>query len=389
MKIAIDCSKAVNESAGVANYTRELTQNLIELYPKDDFFLFFNFLRGKERKQAKIRQLVGGRNNVKHKVYPLPGGIKEMLFSSSFSILNYWTRGNDLYHATEFLNFDNKLNIPQILTVHDLTMIKFPQHRGSGISGRHGRMLRRACENASTIISISNTTRNDIISYFKTPPAKIKVIYNGVGEVFRPLKDKKRTRAILKEKYRIDFPYILFVGTIEPRKNIANLLKAFAKLSSDQEFRNYHLILIGKKGWNTAEIETTYHSLSVRPKIHFLNYISESDLPLFYNCASLFCYPSLYEGFGLPPLEAMACGTPVLTSDISSLPEITGKAARLVSPVDYEAVFQGMKKVLSDKNLLLEMKQLGLMQARKFSWRKCAQETHGVYEEILKNEKNN
>ncbi|MCL5795665.1 MAG: glycosyltransferase family 4 protein [Patescibacteria group bacterium] len=381
MKIAIDCSKAVNESAGIARYTWELADNLAENFPQDQFFYFFNFLSGKSEKLAKIKKLIRARKNISYKIYPLPGQLKEKLFPGPISLGNIWLKGNDIYHATEFLSFDRNLTIPQILTVHDLTMIKFPAHRGEAISSRHGRMLARACQNASGIIAVSQSTKKDIIKYFKIPEKKVEVIYQGVDPKFQRISNRMKINSVLK-KYQIDSPFILFVGTIEPRKNIVNLLLAFEKFKTNF-ISNFKLVLIGRQGWNAEEIKKTHQNLACKDDVIFLDYLPDDHLNYFYNAAKVLCYPSLYEGFGFPVVEAMACKTPVITSRNSSLVEAGGQAAYYIDPKDVNSIATALKKVLTNDYLAKKMVELGLKQAKKFSWRVCAQQTHQYYQKVL------
>lgn len=381
MKIAIDCSKAVNEKAGVARYTWEIADNLPKLYPQDRFFYFFNFMRGQNEKIPLIKKLTANAKNIRTKIYKIPGRFKERLLASSYSILNYWLKDFDIYHATEFLSFDHGLKIPQVLTVYDLTMIRFPSHRVKD-STRHGEMLKKACLKAEAILSISQATKDDLIKYFNIDPKKIFVTYLGYNPVFKKIDNIQEIKKILK-KYYINYPYILFVGTIEPRKNIANLLKAFDKFKN-QDKNNFHLVLIGKKGWNTSEIDETFAKTKYKDKIHFMDFIDDQELVYLYNAASLLCYPSLFEGFGLPVLEAMACGTPVITSNISSLPEVGGDAARYIDPDNIEDISNKITQILTDQIVLKAMSKKSLKQAKKFSWEKCARETYQVYEKVLK-----
>lgn len=384
MKIAIDCSKAVNERAGVARYTKNLVYHMIRLLPDDHFSLYFNFVRKCQEKKLRILDLIGNNKNVSYKIYPLPGFLKERLFFSPFSLSQYWIADSNIAHATEFLSFDNGLKIPQILTVHDLTMIKFPGQRGEKVSLRHGLMLKKACENADMIISISHSTKEDIKKYFSIDDEKIRVIYLAADAIYKKV-NQALAKDILRKKYKIVFPYILFVSTLEPRKNLENLLKAFDKFSSSPEGKNYCLILAGKMGWNTKSIENTYGNMVNKHKVKFMGFVPDEDLVYLYNCASLLCYPSIYEGFGIPILEAMSCGCPVLTSDISSMPEVGGDAVYYAQPSDYLSIYQGMKKVICDKILSRKMISKGLIQAKKFSWIEFVRQTHKVYEEVLKN----
>lgn len=381
MKIAIDCSKAVNEKAGIARYTWEIASHLPRIFTVDEFFYFFNFVRGDEEKKKLIKSLISGRKNINYKIFRLPGSFKEKLFPSPFSILNSWIKNSDIYHATEFLSFDRGLKIPQVLTVHDLSMIRFPAHRKKE-SAKHGKMLALACEKADAIISVSQSTKLDIEKFFNIPAAKIDVVYSGYNTIFRKIVGQQNSEKILK-KYHIESPFLLFVGTIEPRKNISNLILAFNKFAQSAEGKKYTLVLAGKHGWNTEEIEKTFNDSRVKEKISFLGYVPDEDLLYLYNNTALFCYPSIFEGFGFPPLEAMACGAPVLSSNVSSLPEVVGSAGKLVDPTDYVSIYNGIRQILSDKVLADKMRQESLLQAKKFSWDKCARDTYRVYKKVL------
>jgi len=383
MKIAIDCSKAVNEKAGIARYTWEVASNMPEYFPRDEFLYFFNFIRRGKDKQQQIEKLIQCHNNIASKVIPIPGLLKESLFPKPFSIMNSWLKKYDIYHATEFLSYDKGLKIPQVLTVHDLALVRFPEHRGEKESKRHIKILKEACLHANSIVSVSESTKNDIIKYFDIPSDKINVVYSGYNKIFRKTDDKNNDDKIIK-KYEIDSSFILFVGTIEPRKNIINLMKAFEKFGEKYPDLQYQLIIIGKKGWNTDLTEESYSHNRLRSRIKFLDYVEDKDLLCFYNNCELFCYPSIFEGFGFPPLEAMACGAPVVTSRVSSLPEICGKAAYYIDPSNPESIYESFVRIIFNKELREDMKKKSLLQARKFSWEKCVKETHGVYERCLK-----
>lgn len=382
MKIAIDCSKAVNEKAGIARYTWEIASLLPKLYKHDNFFYFANFISSKKEKTTIFKKIVNNNKNVISKQYSLPGQIKEKIFPSSFSLLNYLIKNYDIYHAVDFLSFDKSLKIPQVVTVHDLTVVLFPQHQGKKISDAHTKILKSACQNSDKIIAVSEATKQDIVKHFSILPEKITVTHLGYQERFKKISDQLTIKKTLS-KYKINFPYILFVGTIEPRKNIKNLILAFDKLQDNQKLKNHHLVIIGRRGWNFSQIEETYQKSVNKEKIHFLNFVADEDLVYFYNGAKVFCYPSIYEGFGLPPLEAAACGVPVVTSNISSLPEVVGEAGELVNPNNYQEITNALEKILLSEKLQKEMSVKSLKQAKKFSWEKCARETHYVYKKVL------
>jgi glycosyltransferase involved in cell wall biosynthesis len=182
-------------------------------------------------------------------------------------------------------------------------------------------------------------------------------------------------------RYGVEPPYILYVGSLEKRKNLPRLLQAYARLR--QDLPGWKLVIVGARKWKSAPIFDTLSRLGLEPYVHFTGFVEEDDLPALYNGADLFCFPSLYEGFGLPVLEAMACGTPVVTSSTSSLPEVAGEAALLVDPYDVEAIAAAMRRVLSDPELAQDLRARGLARAAQFTWERTARETIAVYERVL------
>jgi len=229
---------------------------------------------------------------------------------------------------------------------------------------------------AKKIITISNSSKNDIIKMYKVNPDKIAVVYPGIKKDLG-IKNKDLKMTDLNEKYGISSPYILFVGTLQPRKNIARLVEAFSKLKS-----GVNLVVIGKKGWQFEDILTSPKKYGVEKRVKFLDSVSDEELPSFYKNALCFVLPSLYEGFGLPILEAMQYGCPVLTSNVSSLPEAGGDAAMYFNPEDTADIAEKIDKVISDSKLRDEMVKKGYNQVKKFSWEKTAKETLKVLEEV-------
>jgi glycosyltransferase involved in cell wall biosynthesis len=221
-------------------------------------------------------------------------------------------------------------------------------------------------------------TKCDLIERYGTEPDKITVVYPGYDEAtFQPVRDEEVIEAV-KARYGIAGDYILFVGTLQPRKNLIRLVKAFADCRSP--IADCRLVIAGKKGWLYQEIFRRVEELGLEKKVVFTGYVPEGDLPALLSGAHLFVFPSLYEGFGLPVLEAMACGTPVVCSNASSLPEVAGDAALMVDPLDVEGLATAMERVLSDEELRAELTERGFKQARKFSWERCARETLAVLE---------
>lgn len=265
-----------------------------------------------------------------------------------------------------------------VITVHDITPFLYPEKHPFSRSFVNRLFFPITLKFANKIIAVSENTKKDLISYFGTPENKIKVIPNGVDKSFQLLDYEDIDK--VKNKYSLRFPFILYVGTLEPRKNIPSLIMAFNKLKEKKI--THRLVIAGKKGWKYKDIFKIISKLNLQNDIIFTGYVSDEDLPGLYNAADLFVYPSIYEGFGLPPLEAMACGTPVITSNTSSLPEVVGNAGIMIDPLDIESFAESMYKVISNEDLKIKMRKKGLERAKLFSWEKCAKEVMDTYQKI-------
>ena len=273
----------------------------------------------------------------------------------------------------DFARYAIFLHSPFIVTVHDLIRSRFG-FSGETLSERIWLKLDiHYIKRASHIIAVSQNTRKDLIKYLKIPDGKMSVIYNGIDHsIFKPYEVKI-----------FDSPYILYVGSERPRKNLSRLFEAFAQLKG--EFPELKLVKVGAAGRSEEyrrNVMRKLDSLGITRDVIFVDPASELDLAHYYSSASLLAYPSLYEGFGLPPLEAMACGCPVVTSDTSSMPEVAGKAAIMVDPYDVDALAQAMKQVLIDDKLRDNMVGKGLEQAKGFSWEETARKTQEVYNKV-------
>ncbi|WP_421077859.1 glycosyltransferase family 1 protein [Methanothermococcus sp. Ax23] len=278
------------------------------------------------------------------------------------------------FQIPTILNFKQKY----IMSVLDLIQILFPKEIEKSVYLFQKIILSKSIKSADKIISISHHTKQDIIKYFKIPEDKIKVIHLAANENYKPLRENEIND--IKQKYNLNYPFILYVGTLEPRKNIPTLLKALYKLK--KMGTKHKLVITGKKGWKYKSIFETIEKLNLQKDVIFTGYVPDEDLPALYNAADLFVYPSIYEGFGLPPLEAMACGTPVVTSNTSSLPEVVGDAGIMVNPYDVNELAKAMYEVLTNDGLREELSKKGLERAKLFSWKKCAEEHLKVYEEV-------
>jgi glycosyltransferase involved in cell wall biosynthesis len=267
----------------------------------------------------------------------------------------------------------------RVATIHDVIPYIYPETSTTLDRLIYRVWLPLAVRRLNAIITDSQQSKRDIVKYLRVKPEKITVISIAAAAHYRPMSETD-VRPVL-ERYGITFPYILYVGSIEARKNLARLLEAYARLRDwSQEWK---LVIVGARKWKFSPVFETVQRLGLEPHIHFTGYVEEADLPALYNGARLFVFPSLYEGFGLPVLEAMACGTPVVTSNTSSLPEVVGNAALLIDPQDVAAITAGMREALEKPELAAEMREKGLIQARQFTWERTARETLAVYARVL------
>lgn len=265
---------------------------------------------------------------------------------------------------------------PILLTVHDLIGLLFPANLPPISRFYWAWWLPRTIRWADQVIADSEHTKHDLIRLLGIPAERIEVVHLGVGEAFLPLDDQASLEAV-RQEYGLPPAVILYVGTLEPRKGLDTLIAAYGALAAEIP---HDLVIVGKKGWYTEPLFRQVEALGLAQRVHFTDYVADEDLPGLYNLADLFVYPSRYEGFGLPPLEAMACGLPVVCSNAASLPEVVGDAALLVSPDDAEALAAAMRRVLDDQALRAKMRARGLERARRFTWEKTARRTVKIYE---------
>ncbi len=285
--------------------------------------------------------------------------------------------GADLAHGPVFVG-PLAAPCPVVVTVHDLSFLRYP-YLFRPANRLYLRLFTRlSLRRARRVIAVSAHAAEETTRLLGVPREKIRVVYHGVDPVFRPLGGEEV--AVFRARRGLPNRFVLFVGTLEPRKNLVRLIEAFARSGADE---GTALVLAGARGWYDEEIFATVERLGLSSRVHFPGYVPNDELPLWYNAADLFAYPSLYEGFGLPVLEAQACGTPVLTSAASALPEAAGDGALLVDPTDVEAIADGLHRLLTDEPLREGLRQRGLEHAARFSWPRTAAETVAVYQEAI------
>jgi glycosyltransferase involved in cell wall biosynthesis len=279
----------------------------------------------------------------------------------------------DLVHVPYLLAVPRS-RVPLVFTVHDLTFLTFPDQHNRRTRFLSTLALRRASRSADAFIAVSEFTASEMMRLTGIGPGRIQVIPEAADEAFRPTEDPG-----CLSRYGIDAPYLLYVGTLEPRKNITVLLHAFAALGP----ADVKLVVAGGKGWKYEEIFALVGQLRLTSRVIFTGFVPDEDLPALLTNARAFVYPSLHEGFGLPVLEAMQCGAPVITTDVSSLPEVAGDAALVFSPTDVEGLAAAMRRVLQEPGLREELRGRSLRRSRGFSWRETAERTAELYRRVL------
>jgi len=284
--------------------------------------------------------------------------------------------GADLVHGPAFVG-PVFAPCPVVVTIHDLSFIRFPNLFRPANRLYLTMLTRLSARRAQRLIAVSAHAAAETTRLLDVPPERVDVVYHGVDAAFRPLPSGKV--AAFRQRRGLPDRFVLFVGTLEPRKNLVRLVEAFARIRDGQ----VGLVLVGGKGWLYDELFARVEDLGLGDEVIFPGYVTGDELPFWYNGATVLAYPSLYEGFGFPVLEAQACGTPVLTSNVSSLPEAAGDAALMVDPEDVEALAMELNRLLTDEPLRHELRERGLTHAKKFSWQHAAQETARVYRRAL------
>lgn len=371
MAIYIDISAAVHGRAGLGRYAENLARALVAAN-SERFAFFFN--RG-----GDVRTLKGLEDIP---VRTVSAGYKPWrmaVWLGQLARLNYGRLlpHAELYHATEHLLMPLR-HVPTLLTVHDLIFHRYPQHHKRLNYWYLNAAMPLYCRRASAIIAVSQASKDDLVRLYGLDPAKITVIHEAAAPHFIPASPSEVASA--RARYGLPDDYLLYVGTIEPRKNLDRLLEAVHQLRADGE--GVQLVIVGGKGWLYQSFFQRLEALDLGDAVRLSGYVPDADLPAVYSGARLVTLPSLYEGFGLPVLEAMACGAPVVCSNSSSLPEVGGDAARYFDPTDVAAMTDAIQIVWRDETLRETMRQDGLTRAAQFSWARVADETLAVYNQI-------
>jgi glycosyltransferase involved in cell wall biosynthesis len=373
LRIGIDYTSAFHQTAGIGRRTREMVRALADLKAGHNYRLFVQEARrddlppspgdGFTWHPTRISELSIARMWQRVRL-PLP-------------LVTWWTGPLDLYHSPDFVLPPLPPGLPGLLTVHDLSFVRTPEVTMPGMHRYLGQGVPRSVARARHVIAVSECTKNDLIELYGTPSDKASVIYGGVQAEFQPVEDKEQKDAVRRRYGLGKEPFILTVGTLQPRKNHLRLVQAFARLKTD-----HRLVIAGGAGWEYEAVPAEVVRLGLEQRVLFPGFVSDADLPALYSAADLFAYPSLYEGFGLPLLEAMACGTPVVAADASSLPEVVGEAGTLADPLNVDALAGAMQRMLDDEALRKSKIQEGRARAATFTWERAGGQLLALYERV-------
>lgn len=385
MRIGIDI-RCLQEGrkTGVEEYTLNLLRNIFELDNKNDYVLFFN-----SWKKSKLDlEWTKKYPNVEIKRFNYPNKLLNLcIWYFSWPKMEKLVGEMDIFFMPNinFCSLFKKTKL--ILTIHDLSFELFPENFSWKSQLWHFLINpRKLCRRADKIISVSNSTKNDICTFYKINPEKIEVIHSSISDEFRII-DRNESKMIeVKEKYKLPYNFILYLGTMEPRKNIIGIIKAYNHFRSlkNQELDKYKLVIAGAKGWKENGISKELERSPFREDILNIGFIEPENKPYLYNLASLFVYPSFFEGFGFPPLEAMKCCVPVIVSNNSSFPEIVGKAGVLIDPERPDEIWRAMQEILLNKDFKNKLKEDGLKKANSFNWKISAEKFLEEIDKIVK-----
>jgi len=380
MRVAIEIQPILDKNlTGVGWYTDNFIKRIKDFARKDEEF----YLLGMDfyGKSGELKDYLS--TNVRLRTNPL---MHYGIYRRIWKFIPFIDYGTFFKTRADIFHFFNFVAPPYVrgkivITVYDMVYKLFPETMEKANYIKLDQNLQRSCDAASAIVTISENSRSEIIEYMDVEPEKIHIIPPGVDRsCYRPPKGEEEILPVRK-KYGLPEDYYLYLGTIEPRKNIESIVEAF-RIYRDKGGKK-KLVIAGKKGWMYEKVFDLVKRYGLENHIVFPGYIEEQDKPLIYGGARAFIFPSLYEGFGMPPLEAMACGVPVITSNTSSLPEVVGDAGLMVYPMDIEAMAAHMKRLEEDKELCKQLREKGLKRANNFSWEDSVEKLMSLYRKLL------
>lgn len=377
MKVCIDAQPFVSKRTGVGRYTYALVEAFSRKKLDMDISVFYFNARRNFKDQAMIRKNPRLKSR---EMKWIPGFVAHKFWNIfSFPRMELFTGKQDLFHFTNFTALPVKKG-KVLLTICDATFKRFPKTMEKMNRQRFEKLLEKSMHVSSGIIAISEYTKKELMELFQYPEDRIFVTHLGIDEKFKKVMDIAALEK-LKKQYGINGPFILFTGTLEPRKNIPLLIQAFNVLAKSLK---HHLVIIGRKGWSYEKILKEIEDSPYQKRIHHLGYVKDHDLPGLYSAADLFVFPSLYEGFGLPPLEAMKCGTPVISSDQASLKEVLRDGAYFFNPYKTDAgmLAEICKEILLDEEKRQAFIKKGESVAGSYLWETTAEKTLEIYKKV-------
>jgi glycosyltransferase involved in cell wall biosynthesis len=376
LKIGIDYTAALKQSGGIGRYARGLITILAELDNQNHYSLLAT-------NDAPLEGLTCFQHypNFSHKIYPLPERWLTIGWHRFYLPIpvEWFTGALDLFHAPNFI-LPPVHRAKTLLTVHDLSFIRHPQGAVDSLRKWLNRVVPRSLARANHILADSQSTKNDLVEIFNIDPENITVVGAGVEERFQPITDPLKLEAVRRRYHLPPEKFILGLGTLEPRKNFTGLIEAYAQ-SPVRE--THHLVIAGGKGWLYGDIFTAAETSPVADRIHLIGFVDDNDLPALYSLADVFAFPSHYEGFGIPVIEAMACGTPVVCANNSCLPEVAGQSALQITATDTSALSEALYCMVVDSSLREQAIREGFIQAQKFTWPAAAKRLLNVYQRLL------
>lgn len=374
-RIALDYTPALQQSGGIGRYVRELANELAAVDSSTDYRLFAAGV------QASALPAPPGENFSWRSTRLSPRWLARLWHRARLPLpVEVYCGPLDLYHATDFVLPPTRPSTHTLLTVHDLTFVRVPNAASPRLKAYLDAVVPRSVAAANHILADSHATKADLIESYATPEDKITVLHSGVDRRFRRVDDAAIEGALRKfglERAR----YVLSVGTVQPRKNYSRVIKALAALR--EVGLDLHYVIAGASGWLEDEMRRTIKGARMKDRVHLLGLVDDCELPALYSGARMLAMASLYEGFGLPVLEAMACGAPVIASNLSSLPEVAGNAALLVDPYDTAAIREAILKLETDTECRRRLIAAGHEQARRFTWTRAARRLKAIYDRLL------
>ena len=373
--------KAVVYRGGIGTYIRQLLRALPEVAEERGHELHVFWTSEGYRHVAELGPTDG---RMRHHVYRLPQGhvLLRKLWEQLVLPVGARRCGMDVVHLPDHVVPFLPPARGVVATLHDAAPILMPETFGRVLGPYKALSIRLTARLATRIIAISQATKRDLVRLAGARPERVHVVYYGLNPVFRPVTDPARLAAV-RARYRLPERFLIYVGTIEPRKNVDRILQGYA-LARARHGVQVPLVLAGQRGWLYQDTVALPERLGISEHVRWTDYIPQHDLPAVYSQATALVFPTLYEGFGLPLLEAMACGTPVITANVSAMPEVVGDAALLVDPLNVEEIGAAIDRVSADPELRARLAVAGPNRARQFTWERAARETVAVYEEAVR-----